>query len=158
MEYIQRKGKGDSSCLFCSLADSEVGADGDHIIARSTHCFALLNRYPYTYGHCMAAPFSHVSSPEDMSSAALTDLMTIVNRLMRVLRQIAEPQGFNIGANIGAAAGAGIAAHNHFHVVPRWSGDANFMATIGETQTIADTLPGTAQTMRATWTALYGDD
>ena len=155
MEYIQGKGRADSSCLFCSLANAEVGADGEHIIARSTHCFALLNRYPYTYGHCMAVPFRHLSSPEDMTSAALTDLMTMVNRLMRVLREIAEPQGFNIGANIGAAAGAGIASHYHFHVVPRWSGDANFMATIGGTQTIADTLPGIAQKMRATWADFY---
>ena len=155
MEYIQRKGSADNFCLFCSLADAKVGAADETIIARSKHCFSLLNRYPYTYGHCMVVPFAHLSSPEEMTSAALTDQMTMVNRLMRVLREVATPQGFNIGANIGAAAGAGIASHYHFHVVPRWAGDANFMATIGETQTIADTLPGIAETMRAGWAALY---
>ena len=80
------------------------------------------------------------------------------NRAMGVLRAIADPQGFNIGANIGEAAGAGIASHFHFHVVPRWQGDANFMLTVGGTQTVSDTLMNTAQTMREKWRRLYGNE
>ena len=156
MEYIKQKGKTADSCVFCALTDQAASAADEFVVAQSTYNFAVLNRYPYTYGHSMIVPFEHLSSQEDMTSDALTDLMTMVNRVMRVLREIADPPGFNIGANIGAAAGAGIASHYHFHIVPRWSGDANFLATIGETQTVADTLSCIAGQMRATWVELYG--
>ena len=154
LEYVKGRGKASDSCIFC--LDQPASAASAQIIARSSHTFALLNRYPYTYAHTMIVPFEHVSTPEELAADALTDMMLMSNRLMRVLRKLAEPAGFNLGANIGAAAGAGIAAHYHFHVVPRWSGDANFMVTIGETQTIPDTLANIAREMRATWEALYG--
>lgn len=91
-----------------------------------------------------------------MTPAELADLMRTTNQVMRVLRELAAPPGFNIGANIGAAAGAGIAAHFHFHIVPRWPGDSNFMAVIGETRTIPDTLASIAQQMRAAWSSADG--
>ena len=116
----------------------------------------MLNRYPYTYGHTMIIPFAHVASIEDMSVDALSDLMAMTSRVMRVMRTIADPPGFNIGANIGAAAGAGIVSHFHFHVVPRWHGDANFMVTVAGTQTVPDTLSNIAQKIRANWEAVDG--
>ena len=155
LDYIRGKGEVHDSCLFCRLAEEKTDAADDLVVARSAHHFALLNRYPYTYGHTMIVPHAHVSSQEDLSTAALTDLMMMTNRMLRVLRQLADPSAFNIGANIGAAAGASIAAHYHFHIVPRWGGDANFIATIGGTRTIPDSLSNIAGDMRVVWDELY---
>lgn len=159
MEYLKDKQKGEErdSCLFCQLASAPEGDRSANIVARSTHNFAAINRYPYTFGHTMIVPYEHVSSPEDMSTAALTDLTVMTNRIMRILRHLADPPAFNIGANIGAAAGAGIAAHYHFHIVPRWHGDANFMVTVGQTQTIAEVLADTCGRMQSSWRDLFGD-
>ena len=157
MAYISDKNKGEdkNSCIFClALAQPESDVS-TNVIARSTHTFAMLNRYPYTYGHTMIIPYEHVASTEELSSEALADLMLMANGVMRVLRAIAAPPGFNLGANIGEAAGAGIASHFHFHVVPRWQGDANFMVTVGGTQTVSDTLASTARKMRQQWERLY---
>ncbi len=153
-DYVQGKVKADG-CVFCRIAQLPP-AEYEHEIARSSHTFAILNRYPYAYGHTMVIPYAHIASPEELSPAALSDLMLMSNRSMTVLRAIADPPAFNIGANIGAAAGAGIAAHFHFHIVPRWNGDASFMTTIGETRTIADTLHSIARQMRAAWADIYG--
>ena len=157
MEYVldKRGGEFRDSCVFCQLADQPGDTSVPLLIARSSHTFAMLNRYPYTYGHVMIVPYQHVSSQEDMSTAALTDMMAMTNRVMRVVRNLANPAGFNIGANIGEAAGAGIAAHFHFHVVPRWPGDANFMVTVGGTQTVPDTLSNILERMQAIWSEIY---
>ncbi len=157
MKYIGDKRKGEylDDCIFCKKSSQPADDDSDNIIARSSHTFALLNRYPYTFGHTMIIPFEHVSSPEELPTAALTDLMVMTNRIMRVLREIADPPAFNIGANIGAAAGAGIAAHYHFHVVPRWPGDANFMVAVGGTQTVPDTLANIHGRMQSAWNELF---
>ena len=156
MEYISDKHKrgNPASCIFCVAASQPEDDLAANVIARSSHTLAILNRYPYTYGHTMLVPFEHVASLEDLSAASLADLMTMANSAMRALRAIADPPGFNIGANIGAAAGAGIAAHFHFHVVPRWQGDANFMLTVGGAQTVADTLTNIARQMREIWESL----
>ena len=128
------------------------------MVARSMQAALALNRYPYNYGHLLVFPLAHAPSPEDLDAEALTDLALLTNRAMAALRQLANPAGFNIGANIGAAAGAGIPTHYHFHIVPRWHGDANFMATVGETRVIPDTLDNLARDLKATWSALYGSD
>ena len=106
----------------------------------------------------MVVPYEHVPSQEDMTTEALTDLMVMTNRIMRVVREYANPPAFNLGANIGEAAGAGIAAHYHFHIVPRWGGDANFMSTIGDTRVIPDTLDNTYNDLRIIWNNLYPKD
>ena len=151
MEYIKGKREGFDSCVFCQFAAQPDLNHEQHVISRSTHTFATLNRYPYTYGHTMVIPYTHHSSPEDLHPAALSDLMLMSNRVMGVLREIANPPAFNIGANIGAAAGAGIAAHFHFHIVPRWDGDHSFMECLGGTRTLPDTLSNIAEQMRAAW-------
>ncbi len=155
MDYIRGKGKGDS-CVFCQMAAAPAADVERRVIARSRHTFAALNRYPYTYGHTMVIPYEHLASPEDLSAASLADLMLMSNRVMRALREIAEPPAFNIGANIGAAAGAGIASHFHFHIVPRWDGDHSFMECIGGTRTVPDSLSNIATEMGAAWQRLYG--
>ncbi|MDE2747729.1 MAG: HIT domain-containing protein [Chloroflexota bacterium] len=156
MEYIRGERKRFESCLFCRLAETADNDRAQHVVSRSSHTYAALNRYPYTYAHTMIIPYEHVSSQEDMSAAALADLMLMTNRTMRVLREIADPPAFNIGANIGAAAGASIAAHFHFHIVPRWNGDHNFMQCIGGTRTVPDTLDNILEQMRSSWDSLYG--
>ena len=160
MEYIGDKHGGERphSCIFCQAASLPVDDAAANLIARSTHAYAMLNRYPYTYGHTMIIPFAHVASVEALSSEAVADLMAMTTGVMRALRALADPQGFNIGANIGGAAGAGIAAHFHFHVVPRWTGDANFMLSIGGTQTVAELLSDTAQKLRDNWETSSGKD
>lgn len=156
MEYIKGKREGFDSCVFCQFAAQPEFDVAQHVIARSSHTFATLNRYPYTYAHTMIIPYAHDSSPEDLRTETLSDLMLLTNRTMRVLREIANPPAFNIGANIGEAAGAGIAAHFHFHVVPRWNGDHSFMECLGETRTVPDTLSNIAEQMRAAWSKIYG--
>ena len=152
--------KGDKSkggCVFCKLAAQERDPLESLVVARGEHCFVVLNRYPYTFGHTIIVPCAHHSTPEDYPPETLAELTQMTNRAMRALRSIANPDGFNIGANIGAAAGASIAGHYHFHVVARWVGDANFMLPIGDTQTIAATLTDACKQMREAWQAADAD-
>ncbi|MDE2821103.1 MAG: HIT domain-containing protein [Chloroflexota bacterium] len=157
MEYIKRDRELDGDCLFCALASCAEGDGGELVVFRSSHAYVALNKYPYSYGHVMIVPYAHVPSQEDMDMEALGDLILLTNQSMRALRQLAHPSGFNIGANIGAAAGAGIAAHYHFHVVPRWEGDANFMTSVANTRLIPDTLDNLAQALKQIWNASFKD-
>ncbi len=138
MAYIRGDKHPVEGCIFCTKPQGDD--DSEQIIARSTHVYLTLNRYPYNNGHLMVVPYAHVASQEELDAEALTDLMLTINRALAVLRRAYAPQAFNIGANIGTAAGAGIAEHYHFHIVPRWIGDANFMSTVGDTRVIPDTL------------------
>ena len=155
MAYIRGEKKPVDGCVFCNLA---VDFDNDaQIIARSQHVFVTLNLYPYNNGHLMVVPYEHIQTQEVLETKALTDLMVTVNRAMGALRRVYNPTAFNLGANIGAAAGAGIAEHYHFHIVPRWSGDANFMSVVGETRVIPDTLENTYRELKQAWQELYGE-
>jgi len=157
MDYIKRDRELDGDCLFCALASCAEGDGGGLVVFRSSYAYVALNKYPYSYGHVMIVPYAHVPSQEDMDMEALGDLVLLTNRSMQALRQLAHPSGFNIGANIGAAAGAGIAAHYHFHVVPRWEGDANFMTSVANTRLIPDTLDNLAQALKQIWNAPFDD-
>lgn len=153
MAYIKGEKKPRQGCVFCSKVSS---SDADEqVIARSSTVFVTLNRFPYNNGHLMVVPYEHVSSQEELSEQSLTDLMVTVNRSLAVLRDAYGATAFNIGANLGEAAGAGIAAHYHFHVVPRWPGDANFMTTVSATRVIPDTLENTYRDLRASWQKLF---
>ena len=153
MAYIRGEKKPVEGCIFCQLAVSED--DHDQIIARSEHVFVTLNIYPYNNGHLMVIPYEHVSTPESLAPEVLTDLMLTVNRSLAVLRKAYNPPAFNLGANLGPAAGAGIAEHYHFHIVPRWPGDANFMTVVGSTRVIPDSLDNTYRELKATWNELF---
>ncbi len=150
MAYIKGEKKPVQGCIFCNANDRD-----DFIIARSEHVYVILNRYPYSNGHLMVVPYTHVGSQEDLHTEALTDLMVTTNRAMHSLRELHHPPAFNLGANIGAAAGAGVAEHFHFHIVPRWPGDANFMTSVGDTRIIPDTLEHTHQQLQAIWKNFY---
>ncbi len=154
MAYVKGEKKPVEGCIFCN----KVSPDSDekeHVIARSEHVYVTLNRYPYNNGHLMVVPYRHVASQEEMSTEGLTDLMVTVNRALSVLRRAYNPPAFNLGANIGEAAGAGIAAHYHFHIVPRWSGDANFMSTVGNTRVLPDSLDNTYRELKTIWQNTY---
>jgi ATP adenylyltransferase len=131
--------------------------DAEHVIARTQYTFVALNRYPYNNGHLMIVPYEHVATQEILSTEALTDMMVTINRALAVLRAAYKPSAFNLGANIGAAAGAGIADHYHFHIVPRWQGDSNFMSVVSNTRVIPDTLDNTYRELKAQWQQLFGD-
>lgn len=152
MAYIKGEKKPVEGCVFCNkiLADDHT----EHVIARSDYVFVALNRYPYNNGHLMVVPYAHIPTPEDMPTEALTDMMMTINKCLRVLREAYRPQAFNTGANIGKAAGAGIAEHYHFHIVPRWEGDTNFMGVVGNTRIIPDTLDNIYQDLKKAWDSL----
>lgn len=149
MAYIKGERTPVEGCIFCNkiAAEDEV----EHILHRSQHVYVTLNRFPYNNGHLMVVPYAHVASQEALPSEALLDLMEIVNRALAALRKAYNPSAFNLGANLGAAAGAGIAEHFHFHVVPRWAGDANFMTAVGDTRVIPASLEDTWRDVRAAW-------
>jgi ATP adenylyltransferase len=127
-------GDGDG-CVFCR---AQAGADRDSLVCfRGDAFFVLLNKYPYSTGHLMVAPRAHLASPELMAAGELQEMWELTRRAMAILKREFHPEGFNIGMNIGKAAGAGVKDHFHQHVVPRWQGDANFMATIGGTKVLS---------------------
>ncbi|SRR5579871_196604 len=139
----------DSSCIFC---DKSATSDPEHdkqnlILWRGRHCFSLLNLYPYTTGHLMVAPYAHVAELSAIAGEALTEMMHAAQHAEQILKQTYRCDGLNVGFNLGRAAGAGIAAHVHMHVLPRWFADANFMTTIGESRVIPEEL-------ETTWTKL----
>ena len=135
-----------SGCLFCVKADEPD--EEAHILHRGDRCYVLLNRFPYNNGHLMVAPYEHVASLEDLDFKTLAELMALVKRGLGVLRGAYQPEGFNVGANIGAAAGAGVEDHLHVHIVPRWAGDTNYMTTVGKTRTIPEWIEETYNQLR----------
>jgi ATP adenylyltransferase len=147
MKYVQTHGEG---CVFCSVQTQTDGPE-NLIVARGRLTFVILNRFPYTSGHIMVVANDHVPSLEDLKPESRAEMMELVTLGMSVLRRVYQPQAFNIGANIGEAAGAGVAGHVHMHVVPRWCGDANFMATVGETRVLPEALEESYQRIRASW-------
>lgn len=134
-------------CLFCAKARENRDQE-NHILFRGRHSFIILNIYPYNNGHLMVVPYRHAPSLEDLDEATLGELMVLVQKSVVSLRQALSPEGFNIGLNLGQAAGAGIADHLHIHVVPRWSGDTNFMPVLAQTRLIPETLDGTYRRLK----------
>jgi ATP adenylyltransferase len=127
--------KKEDGCVFC-LAQRQN--DGEAMICwRGEKFFIIMNKYPYSTGHLLIAPYAHLSSPEQMVANGLQEMWDLTNRSLAVLKENFHPDGFNIGMNIGQAAGAGIKDHFHQHVVPRWQGDANFMATVNNTRVLS---------------------
>jgi ATP adenylyltransferase len=134
--------------VFRRIAES--GDDeGNYVIARQKTCFAVLNRYPYTGGHLLVVPYKQTADLNDLTEDELRDLMILVRRCRNALIQTMKPDGFNIGLNLGKVAGAGIVDHLHFHVVPRWNGDTNFMPVIGNTTVLPEAMADVAAKLRA---------
>jgi len=149
LAYVQGAKKPDEGCPFCHLPEK---SDEDALIlARGKTVYAVLNLYPYNPGHLMAVPYRHVADYTDLSAEETTELAEFTQHAMRVIREVSSAHGFNIGMNQGVIAGAGIAAHLHQHVVPRWGGDANFMPVIGHTKVLPQLLGETRQLLADAW-------
>lgn len=146
MKYITAPKK-DERCLFCRVAE-ENKDDENYVLARKARCFIMLNLYPYNNGHLMISPYSHIESLEDLSKEDRDALFETVAKACENLRKEMEPDGFNIGINIGTVAGAGFAGHVHVHVVPRWAGDTNFMPVLGDVKVISDALEATYRKLK----------
>lgn len=119
------------------------------VIARGKSCFALLNNYPYNGGHVMVLPYRQVSDLDDLTEGEMTELMVLARRCKQAIKKAMNPDGFNLGINLGQVAGAGIEEHLHLHIVPRWKGDTNFMPVIGSTSVLPEALAETAAKLRA---------
>jgi ATP adenylyltransferase len=149
MKYVQ----GDVEpveCIFCHELSQTDGGE-NLIVYRGKNAFALMNRYPYTTGHMMVVPFSHTASLEMLDIPTRAEIIELTAHAMEVLKKIYKPDGFNIGANIGAAAGAGVVGHVHIHVVARWIGDTNYMSTLGETRVLPEELKITFDRICSAW-------
>ena len=137
MEYI-RKVK-ERGCFLCDIFQSTDDRN-NLVLKRGEYCGLVMNRYPYNNGHIMAMPYRHVNCLEDMNEKEHTELMELASLACTVLRKTIHPDGFNLGMNVGAAAGAGMKDHIHMHIVPRWEGDTNFMPVISEIKVIPQSL------------------
>ena len=138
MTYISNSVQ-EEGCIFCRAWE----ADDDRerlVLLRQRHALIMLNRYPYTCGHLMVAPQRHTAEMDDLSEEELLGLLLGVRRACALLRAVAAPHGFNIGMNLGKAAGAGVEEHLHIHIVPRWNGDTNFMSVTGDVRVIPEGL------------------
>jgi ATP adenylyltransferase len=138
MEYIMSQHR-EAECIFCKAIQQDDGPD-NLIVFRGALAYVVLNRYPYTSGHVMVVPYEHSASLEDLSAETRSEIMELATRCIQVLRPVYNPQGFNLGVNLGAAAGAGIVGHVHLHVVPRWGGDTNFMSSVGGTRILPESI------------------
>ena len=131
-----------TGCVFCD-APKEKDDSKARIVCRGEHCFVILNTYPYTPGHVMVVPYTHLDELRKLPSPAADEMMALSQRMESVLRELYHPDGINLGMNIGKAAGAGIAGHIHMHVLPRWVADANFVSVVGETRVLPEMLEDT---------------
>jgi ATP adenylyltransferase len=146
MEYIENSKE--DGCVFCN-AQAKEDSTGNLIAFRGERAFVILNRYPYTSGHLMVVPFDHKPNLEELDPQTRAEMMELTSRCMTVLRAIYKSEAFNMGANIGEAAGAGVKSHVHIHIVPRWGGDTNFMSVLGETRVLPESLEQTWQRVKA---------
>ena len=141
---------GTPGCIFCTAASEHK--DEENLVAwRGRHNFVILNRYPYTSGHLMVVPYAHVATLEELPDETLSEMALLTRDAEKHLRAIYRPEGLNLGMNIGKCAGAGIADHVHTHVVPRWTGDSNFMSVVGETRVLPEELGETYRKVSAAW-------
>lgn len=155
MQYIlsnsddnDTKGTG---CIFCDFP-KEDNDEKRLIIHRGELCFVIMNAFPYNPGHLMVVPYRHTAELGSLSAAELAEMMSLCQTSHRVLTELMNPQGFNIGMNIGKVAGAGIDQHLHMHIVPRWNGDTNFMPVLGDVRVVSEALSSTWKRLKEAWT------
>ena len=136
------------SCIFCDAVKNPADDEENFVLHRGAHTFVILNLYPYISGHLMIAPYAHLGEFDAAPKEATDEMMDLAKRCQTALRTVYRPQGFNVGMNLGRAAGAGIADHVHMHIMPRWSGDTNFMTAVAETRVLSEDLPTTYGKLR----------
>ena len=146
MQYI-KKADAAEGCIFCNFP-AEQKDDDNLIVLRGERTFIILNTFPYSNGHLMISPYRHTANLDDLEDADLLEMMTMTRRAVSLLKEAFHPDGFNVGVNMGRVAGAGIADHIHIHVVPRWSGDTNFMAVVGDVRVIPESLAAVYEALK----------
>jgi len=148
MEYLEaeKDAPADASCVFCALLEDPPGEE--RLLARTELAFVTLAKYPYNPGHLLVLPTRHVADLEDLSVDESADVSALLKRGIEALRAESDPHGFNVGLNLGRVAGAGIPGHLHWHLVPRWGGDTNFMPVVGETRVLPQLLSETFERLR----------
>lgn len=137
------------TCVFCNIAADPTKDDSNFVIYRGTNAFVVLNLFPYITGHLLVIPYQHLGDLDVTAKDITDELMDLIKRSQTALRNAYSPQGFNVGMNLGAAAGAGIVDHIHWHVLPRWAGDTNFMTTVATARVIPEDLKTTHERVRA---------
>ena len=135
--------KGSDACVFCDIINGPASDEEKLILKRAGFNFVILNIYPYATAHLLIVPYEHLADLDKANKQTTDEMMDLAKRCQTALRDVYDPQGFNMGLNIGKAAGAGVASHFHMHVLPRWYGDVNFMTSIAETRTLPETLETT---------------
>jgi ATP adenylyltransferase len=136
------------SCIFCEAEKNAANDEENFLLHRGAHAFVILNRYPYISGHLMIAPKAHLGELDAAPKETTDEIMDLAKRCQTALREIYHPEGFNLGMNLGRAAGAGIADHIHMHIMPRWAGDTNFMTSVAETRVLPEDLAMTYHKLR----------
>jgi ATP adenylyltransferase len=129
-----------AECVFCSAPKDDLKNDNSLVLYKGKFCFIMMNLYPYNNGHLMMIPYRHVSDYTELTKEELNEITELNKKAILALKEVMSPHGFNFGANIGQASGAGIHTHLHFHLVPRWNGDTNFMTVLGEVKIISQDL------------------
>ena len=153
MEYILDDEKGDG-CIFCTGEDR---SEDEHrlILYKGSLSMVMMNRFPYINGHLLVAPVRHVSGLDFLSDDETLDILLMVRKSIGILKKTMNPEGFNVGLNLGRVAGAGMEEHMHFHIVPRWNGDTNYMTVFGEVRVIPEHLQETFKKLRPSFDNLY---
>lgn len=144
-EYI--RGNKIKECFFCKMI-KENNDQNNYIIYRGKFNFVVLNKYPYSPGHIMVVPYAHISNLSELRDESALELFNLTNKSIDWLKKAFEPQGFNLGVNLGKISGAGVEDHIHLHIVPRWTGDSNFMTVIGNTRVISEALDETFKKLK----------
>jgi ATP adenylyltransferase len=140
LDYIKAVSDGPKDCFLCAAAKTPDADDANLVLARGQRCLLMLNKYPYVNGHLLVAPYRHVPTPLECDSADRAEMMELLTLGQEALAAAMNPQGFNIGLNLGKCAGAGVPGHVHAHIVPRWNGDINFMTIVGNVRIIPQAI------------------
>ncbi|MBI1804449.1 MAG: HIT domain-containing protein [Ignavibacteriae bacterium] len=148
IETFSKPNDESGECILCS-AHHDTRDDERFIVTRGTLCFVLMNLYPYNSGHLMIVPYRHIAALTDLTDDESQEIMSLLKRMTRALQEVSHPDGFNVGCNVGRTAGAGIEHHIHFHIVPRWNGDTNFMPILADTKMISEDMKEILHKLRA---------
>lgn len=154
IEYVLQEKP--ENCIFCEKSPLDVDDRAELVLARGKHCFVIMNLYPYNNGHLMISPYKHTAEFNKIADETHLEIIKFQKQWMGVLKAAVNPDGFNIGANLGKVAGAGVEDHYHLHVVPRWGGDTNFMPVLGHTKVLVEGLEGTWDRLAKVYEDLYG--
>ena len=149
MKYIKERAD-NQECPFCAALEADDPA-ASHLVHRGEKAFVILNRYPYTTGHTLILPYRHEEELGSLDQQTRGEMAELISKVVEVLTAVYQPEGFNVGLNMGVAAGAGIPKHLHWHIVPRWVGDTNYMSTVGEVRLLPEDLDDTYQRILKAW-------